>query len=411
MSDPGALAARLARNAVDVLPEGKLIDQLSGDRPLRVKLGIDPTAPDIHLGHTVVLTKLREFQDAGHTVVLIIGDFTARVGDPSGRSAQRPVLDPEQIDANARTFTEQAFKVLDEDNTEVRFNSEWLRMPAEELFGLLGAATVAQILERDDFSKRLQAGAPISLLEMLYPVLQGYDSVAVEADLELGGTDQKFNLLFARDIQAARGRPGQSILTMPILPGIDGVQRMSKSAGNYVGVTEAPEEMFGKLMRLPDEAMPEYFRLLVEPIEAGPESVGAAETTQGDAGEGAAMGWEQLPPNEAKRLLARTIVARFWGRPEAEAAEEHFNRLFVRHEPPAEVEELRVEPGAVVHLPALVADHFGLSRSEARRLLGQGGIRLDGEPLAADDLDVDSVRLDGKILQVGKRRYRRVRAG
>ena len=259
MPDHAGQAARLARNAVDVLPQGALADQLDEGRPLRVKLGIDPTAPDIHLGHTVVLTKLREFQEAGHTVVLIIGDFTARVGDPSGRSAQRPVLEPEEIDANAKTFTEQAFKVLDPEGTEVRFNSEWLRMPAEELFGLLGQATVAQIIERDDFSKRLAAGTPISLLELLYPVLQGYDSVAVKADVELGGTDQKFNLLLARDIQSAQGMKPQSVLTMPILPGIDGVQRMSKSAGNYVGVTDPPEEMFGKLMRIPDSAMPEYY--------------------------------------------------------------------------------------------------------------------------------------------------------
>jgi len=391
MPDHAGQAARLARNAVDVLPEGALAAGLEEGRPLRVKLGIDPTAPDIHLGHTVVLTKLREFQEAGHTVVLIIGDFTARVGDPSGRSAQRPVLEPEEIDANARTFTEQAFKVLDPEGTEVRFNSEWLRMPAEELFGLLGQATVAQIIERDDFSKRLAAGTPISLLELLYPVLQGYDSVAVKADVELGGTDQKFNLLLARDIQSAQGMRPQTVLTMPILPGVDGVQRMSKSAGNYVGVTDPPEEMFGKLMRIPDSAMPEYFRLLVEPVE---------ETA-----------WEELPANEAKRLLARTIVARFWGPAEAEGAEEHFNRLFVRHEPPAEVEEVKVSGDGAVHLPALLADGFGLSRSEARRLLGQGGVKLDGEPLGAEELDVDSARLDGKILQVGKRRHKRVRVG
>jgi tyrosyl-tRNA synthetase len=394
MPNHAGQAARLARNAVDVLPEGTLADQLDAGRPLRVKLGIDPTAPDIHLGHTVVLTKLREFQEAGHTVVLIIGDFTARVGDPSGRSAQRPILEPEEIDANARTFTEQAFKVLDPEGTEVRFNSEWLRMPAEELFGLLGKATVAQITERDDFSKRLAAGTPVSLLELLYPVLQGYDSVAVKADVELGGTDQKFNLLLARDIQSAQGMRPQSVLTMPILPGTDGVQRMSKSAGNYVGVTDSPEEMFGKLMRIPDSAMPEYFRLLVEPAAAG-------ETA-----------WEDLPANEAKRLLGRTIVTRFWGSPQAESAEEHFNRLFVRHEPPADVEEVVVEGGSGdVHLPAVLADGFGLSRSEARRLLGQGGVKLDGQPLGAEDIDVDSVRLDGKILQVGKRRHKRVRVG
>ena len=228
-----------------------------------MKLGIDPTTADIHLGHTVVLEKLREFQQAGHTVVLIIGDFTARVGDPSGRSAQRPLPSPEEIEANAATYQEQAFKVLDRERTEVRFNSEWLRMEPEELLGLLAQTTVARLLERDDFQKRLAAGAPIAALELLYPLLQGYDSVAVEADVELGGTDQKFNLLFGRDIQTAYGQKPQSILTMPILVGTDGVQKMSKSLGNYVGVTEAPEEMFGKLMSIPDEAMPEYYRLLL----------------------------------------------------------------------------------------------------------------------------------------------------
>ncbi len=257
------MATDLTRNAVDVLPAGMLQEQLDAGAPLRVKLGIDPTTPDIHLGHTVVLEKLREFQQAGHQVVLIVGDFTARVGDPSGRSAQRPMPSPEEIEANATTYQEQAFKVLDRERTEVRFNSEWLRMAPEELLGLLAQTTVARLIERDDFQKRLAAGAPIAALELLYPLLQGYDSVAVEADVELGGTDQKFNLLFGRDIQTAYGQKPQSILTMPILVGTDGVRKMSKSLGNYVGVTEAPEEMFGKTMRVPDAAMPEYFRLVL----------------------------------------------------------------------------------------------------------------------------------------------------
>ena len=228
-----------------------------------MKLGIDPTAPDIHLGHVVVLDKLRAFQDAGHLVVLIIGDYTARVGDPSGRAAERPVLTEEQIAANAQTFQEQAFKVLDPERTEVRRNSEWLAMGSDELFRLVRRFTVARLLEREEFSRRMEAGEPISILELLYPVLQGYDSVAVEADVEVGGTDQKFNLLFGRDVQEAFGQPAQSILTMPILPGTDGVRRMSKSLGNYVGVTDAPEEMFGKLMSVPDAAMGEYYRLLL----------------------------------------------------------------------------------------------------------------------------------------------------
>jgi tyrosyl-tRNA synthetase len=261
---PGEAARFLTRNAVDALPKGELERQLEKGRPLRVKLGVDPTTPDIHLGHTVVLRKLREFQDLGHTVVLIIGDYTGRVGDPSGRSATRPHVDPEEIDRNADTYQDQAFKVLDRDRTEVRFNSEWLDMPVQDLFGLLSTVTIARLLERDDFTNRMEAGKPISALELLYPVMQGYDSVAVDADVEIGGTDQKFNLLFARDIQSTYGKPQQSVLTMPILPGLDGTQRMSKSLGNYIGVTDPPHEMFGKAMSIPDQLMPDYFRLLLD---------------------------------------------------------------------------------------------------------------------------------------------------
>jgi tyrosyl-tRNA synthetase len=385
----------LVRNAVDVLPEGRLAEQLEGERPLRVKLGIDPTTADIHLGHTVVLEKLREFQAAGHTVVLIIGDFTARVGDPSGRSAQRPVPSTEEIAANAATYQEQAFKVLDRERTEVRYNSEWLRMEPEALLGLLSHTTVARLLERDDFQKRMAANAPIAAVELLYPLLQGYDSVAIEADVELGGTDQKFNLLFGRDIQSAYGQPPQSILTMPILVGIDGVQKMSKSLDNYVGVTDAPEEMFGRLMRIPDEAMPEYFRLLLgEDVPAG-------------------------APNEAKRQLGRRIVERFHDAGAAREAEEHFDRLFVRHEAPDEVEELLLGPSAGgpvdagdsggIYLPGLMAEAFEMSSSEARRLIEQGGVKLDGEAVAAERFDFEPAELDGRMLQVGKRRFRRLR--
>jgi tyrosyl-tRNA synthetase len=381
----------LTRNAVDVLPAGMLEEQLGGGRPLRVKLGIDPTTADIHLGHTVVLEKLREFQQAGHTVVLIIGDFTARVGDPSGRSTQRPLPSAEEIAANAATYQEQAFKLLDRERTEVRFNSEWLRMEPEALLGLLAQTTVARLLERDDFQKRLAAEAPIAALELLYPLLQGYDSVAVEADVELGGTDQKFNLLFGRDVQSAYGRKPQSILTMPILVGIDGVQKMSKSLGNCVGITDAPEEMFGRLMSIPDEAMPDYYRLLL-----GAEAPAGA-------------------PNEAKRELARRIVERFHDADAARAAEEHFNRLFVQREAPDEVDEVELTPylgddGGCVHMPLLMAGAFEISSSEARRLIRQGGVKLDGEPIPADSLDIEPDRLDGRVLQVGKRRFRRLRA-
>jgi tyrosyl-tRNA synthetase len=385
--------ADLTRNAVDVLPAGMLQEQLAGGRPLRVKLGIDPTTPDIHLGHTVVLEKLREFQQAGHQVVLIVGDFTARVGDPSGRSAQRPMPSPEEIEANAATYQQQAFKVLDRERTEVRFNSEWLRMAPEELLGLLAQTTVARLIERDDFQKRLAAGAPIAALELLYPLLQGYDSVAVEADVEIGGTDQKFNLLFGRDIQTAYGKKPQSIITLPILVGTDGTQKMSKSLGNYIGVTEAPEEMFGKVMRVPDEAMPGYYRLV---LGAEPPA--------------------DLPPNEAKRALARGVVERFHDADAASAAEDHFNRLFVEHGTPDQVEELDLDPfvadgGGEVHLPLLMAGAFEISSSEARRLISQGGAKLDGEPLPSDTLDLAVGELDGRVLQVGKRRFRRLRAG
>ncbi len=381
----------LMRNAVDVLPDGMLAEQLAAGGPLRVKLGIDPTTADIHLGHTVVLEKLREFQDTGHTVVLIVGDFTARIGDPSGRSTQRPVPSLEEIAINAATYQEQAFKVLDRERTEVRCNSEWLRMDAEGLLGLLATTTVARLLERDDFQKRLAAGAPIAALELLYPLLQGYDSVAVEADVELGGTDQKFNLLFGRDVQSAYGQRPQSIMTMPILVGIDGAQKMSKSLGNYVGVTDLPEEMFGRLMRVPDEAMADYYRLLLG------EDVPNAS------------------PNEAKRELARRIVERFQGAAAADQAEQHFNRLFVEHEAPDEIDEIELSPfvgrdGGPVHLPLLMAQAFDISSSEARRLLKQGGVKLDGEALAADDLDLEPSRLDGRVLQLGKRRFRRLRA-
>jgi len=375
----------LTRNAVDVLPEGRLQEQLESSRPLRVKLGIDPTTADIHLGHTVVLEKLAEFQRAGHTVVLIIGDFTARVGDPSGRSKARPMPSPEEIDANAATYQEQAFKILDREKTEVRRNSEWLRMEPEALLGLLAQATVARLLERDDFQKRMAAGVGVTALELLYPLLQGYDSVAVEADLELGGTDQKFNLLFGRDIQEKFGKPQQSVMTLPILVGTDGVQKMSKSLGNYVGVTDAPEEMFGRLMSIPDEAMPEYFRLLLgDEVPAG-------------------------SPNQAKRELGRRIVERFHGAGAGEEAEGHFNRVFVDRGVPEEIEEFDL--GSLgngpegVQLPKLIADGFGISSSEARRLIKGGGVRLDGEKVAPETLALPSAELVGRVLQVGKRRF------
>jgi tyrosyl-tRNA synthetase len=395
MASPATDAAFLTRNAADALPAGALERKLEEagreGRPLRVKLGLDPTASDIHLGHTVVLQKLREFQDLGHRVVLIVGDFTARVGDPSGRSSTRPVLSGEEIEANARTYREQAFRVLldDPERFELRRNGEWLDMRMEELFRLARTTTIAQLLERDDFSRRTAAGRPVSMLELLYPLLQGYDSVAVRADVELGGTDQTFNLLLARDIQRAFGQPEQAVLTVPILPGIDGTEKMSKSLGNHIGVTDPPEEMFGRTMSLPDQAMESWFRLLAIDPPAG-----------------------EVPAMDAKRALARRIVTRFWGDEAAREAEAHFDRTVIRQEAPEEVEDLVVtfDDGSV-HLPALIASGFGHSRSEARRLLAQGAVRLDGEALGESDLDLPAERLDGALLQVGRRRFRRLRVG
>ncbi|HWH10308.1 MAG TPA: tyrosine--tRNA ligase [Solirubrobacteraceae bacterium] len=377
-------AEELARDAVDCLPVGELARLLAIGRPLRVKLGIDPTAPDIHLGHTVVLTKLRAFQDAGHTVVLIIGDYTARVGDPSGRSSTRPQLSDEQIDANARTFQEQAFKVLDPGRVEVRHNSEWLDMTMGDLFALLRTTTVGALLERDDFAKRRAAQTPISMLEMLYPLMQAYDSVAVRADVELGGTDQKFNLLLGRDVQRAYGMPEQAILTMPILVGTEGRLKMSKSLGNQIGVTDPPGEIYGKTMSVPDTALDQYYRLLLG--RPPPADLGS---------------------RDAKRLLARELVTRFHSADDAERAEAEFD-LIARGGEPDRIDELRVVPAAdgLVHLPGVIADGFGKSRSEARRLLAQGGVHLDGRVI--DEIDVAGRRLDGRVLRVGKRHFRRL---
>jgi tyrosyl-tRNA synthetase len=390
-------AAELARNAVDSLPEGALAEKLrrarAEGRQMRVKLGIDPTAPDIHVGHAVVLRKLREFQDAGHRVVLIVGDYTARVGDPSGRSELRPMLSSEEIDANAKTFQEQASKILDSDpeRLEVRRNSEWLQMGMAELLALVRTTTVAQLLERDDFGKRWQAREPISMLELLYPLLQGYDSVAVRADVELGGTDQKFNLLLGRDIQRAYGQQEQAILTMPILVGVEGHRKMSKSLGNQIGITEDPQEMYGKTMSIPDEAMDEYYRLLLRR-------------------DGVPCG---LSPRDAKRELARELVGWLHSPEQARAAEAHFDRVHRDHGQPDVIEDARVraDPDGQVHLPAVIASEFGISRSQARRLIDQGGVSLGDRMLAAGEHDVPVARAEGQVLKVGKRRFRRLRSG
>ncbi len=392
-------AAELARGAVEDLPAGVLAERLrvarAEGRPLRVKLGIDPTAPDIHLGHTVVLRKLRQFQDAGHRVILIIGDFTARVGDPSGRSTLRPILSVAEIEANAATFQDQALHVLAEDpeRLEVRRNSEWLEMPSLALLALMRNATAAQLLEREDFAKRFAAREPISMLELLYPLLQGYDSVAVRADVELGGTDQKFNLLFGRDIQRAYGLAQQAILTMPILVGTDGTRKMSKSLGNQIGVTDPPQEMYGKTMSIPDGAMEQYYRLLLgrEPPAGAAQGAAAAR--------------------DAKRELAHAIVAWLYSEQDAATAEAHFERVFGQGGEPEEMPE-HAFPCASgnLHVPGVIGEAFGISRSEARRLIDQGGVSLGGRTLASGEHDVACEQADGEVLRVGRRRFVRLRA-
>ncbi|WP_217912857.1 tyrosine--tRNA ligase [Miltoncostaea marina] len=378
----------LGERAVDLVPPGGLEAKLALGRPLRVKFGVDPTAPDIHLGHAVPLVKLREFQDAGHTAVLIIGDWTARVGDPSGRTSTRPMLSAEQIEENAASYRQQAFRIIDPERTEIRSNGEWFGgMGLEEVFRLAGSATVNQLLRRNDFAGRMAADQPVSVLELLYPLMQAYDSVMVEADVEIGGTDQLFNLMLGREIQAHWGMAPQVALTMPILPGLDGVQKMSKSLGNHVGVADAPEEQFGRTMRIPDAALAEWYRLLA-PAEPAP---GAG------------------PAVEDKRRLGRLIADRFHGPGAGERAEAHFNRVVRDRQAPEEMPEVPL-PAGTVHLPALLADALGVaSRSEARRLIAGGGVSLDGEPVR--ELDLDAAALDGRVIRAGKRRFARLRAG
>jgi tyrosyl-tRNA synthetase len=373
------------QHAVHVLPEGELARKLELGRPLRVKLGVDPTSPDVHLGFAFVLDRLREWQDAGHTVVLIVGDYTARIGDPSGRSAERPVLPDEVLDANARHFAEQAFRILDRDKTEVRFNGEWLaKLSFAEMVRLTRTLTVARLLERNDFAQRLAANEPISLSELLYPPAQAYDSVAIEADVEIGGTDQLYNLVAGRDVMERYGLEPQLVVTYPLLVGLDGVEKMSKSRGNYVGILEAPEEIFGKVMSIPDAALGQWWTLLV------------------------GGGGHPAEPLEWKLELARRITARWHGAEGARAGEDHFSRVVRRHEAPADVPEATFEAGnGVVHLPALLARLAGQSTSHWRRQIDQGGVKVDGSTPAG--YDVAAATLDGALLQAGKRRYFRLK--
>jgi tyrosyl-tRNA synthetase len=377
-------AAELTRNAVHVLPDGELEKKLALGRPLRVKLGIDPTGPDIHIGFAVVLGRLRAFQDAGHMAVLIVGDYTARIGDPSGRSKERLVLDDEVLDRNAKLFAEQAYRILDRDRTEIRFNGEWLgALDYAELVRLTRTGTVAQLLERNDFRERLAGGAPISVSELLYPFAQAYDSVAIEADIEVGGTDQLYNLLMGREVMAHYGLEPQSIITYELLVGTDGEEKMSKSVGNYVGIDDPPEEQFGKTMSIPDKALDQWWRLA---LDAHPP---------------------ELEPMEAKLALARRIVERYHGPEAAERAEGHFTRVVRKGGAPDEVREAALPQGDPVHLPAVLATCFGMSTSEARRLIADGAVKVDGVPV--DGLDVPRATLDGALVQAGKRRFVRLR--
>jgi tyrosyl-tRNA synthetase len=375
--------AELTRNAVDVLPAGGLQEKLELGRPLRVKLGIDVTSPDIHVGRAVPLQRMRAFQDEGHTGVLIVGDYTTRIGDPSGRSAERPILSDEEIDRNAKSYLEQAMVILDPGRTEVRHNGEWLaKLTYADVVRLARTVTVARILERDDFTNRMKAQEPISISELLYPLMQAYDSVAVEADVELGGTDQLYNLLAGREVMPHYGLEPQVVLTTPLLLSWDGT-KMSSSKGNNIPLTAPAEEMFGRTMRISDDQLEEWYRLVREqPVPDG-------------------------DPLEAKLELARFIVRRSHGDDAAAAAEAHFTRVVRRGEAPDDVPDLALPQGDPVHLPALLVESLGVgSTSEARRLIQQGGVKLNGEP--APGLDVPRSALAGALLQVGKRRFARL---
>ncbi|MCI0402391.1 MAG: tyrosine--tRNA ligase, partial [Acidobacteria bacterium] len=399
--------AYLRKGSAEIINEPELRQKLElaqkSQRPLRAKLGVDPTAPDIHLGHTVVLRKLRHFQDLGHTAIFLIGDFTGMVGDPSGRNTTRPPLTREQVLANAETYKQQVFKILDPERTEVRFNSEWLgKLSSEDLVRLCGQYTVARLIEREDFRTRLEANQPISLHELLYPMLQAYDSVALEADFELGGTDQKFNLLVGREIQRAYQQPSQVLVMTPILPGLDGVQRMSKSLGNYVGITEPPAEMFGKLMSISDDLMWTYYELLT-----GIEPARLAELRK-DVGKGS------VHPMDAKRDLAKLIVRDFHSADGADQAAAEFSRVFRDRQSPSKIPERRLTSADRQKLGAdktvriaRLLDHLKLapSRTEAERLIKQGAVELDGRRVEDVRAEVELGRGREFTLRVGKHRF------
>jgi tyrosyl-tRNA synthetase len=385
-------AAQLGRHAVEVISNDELAAKLADGRPLRIKLGLDPTAPDLHLGHSIALKKLRDFQRAGHTVIFLVGDFTATIGDPTGRSETRKPLTREQIEANAKTYQSQVAMVLDPAQTEVRYNSEWMNVvDTRKLIEIAAKLSVARMLERDDFERRLEKQEPLFLHELLYPLIQGYDSVALKADVELGGTDQKFNMLVGRELQRAYGQPPQVVMTMPLLEGLDGVRKMSKSYGNYVGLTDRPEDMFGKLMSIPDTLMHRYFELL----------------TDVDTTELAGIKSGAMHPMEAKKRLATTIVEEYHDAAAARTARQYFETKFQRREIPKDVPVYRINEALWV-CELMKQLQFAPSTSEARRLLSQGAVRVDGETVT--DANFQFVPGEHRILEVGKRRVARIEA-
>ncbi len=388
----------LKKGAVDVIREEDLRKKLEKSaktgKPLRVKFGADPTAPDIHIGHTVVIRKLKAFQDLGHTAIFLIGDFTGMIGDPTGKSVTRPPLSREEINRNAETYKEQIFKLLDPDKTEIRFNSEWFdRFGAADFIKLASHTTVKQILERDDFEKRMREEKPIALHELLYPLVQGYDSVALEADIELGGTDQKFNLLVGRNLQREYAQEPQVVITTPLLEGLDGTNKMSKSLGNYIGITDAPSEMFGKIMSASDDLMWRYYELLTDLTAAEIERL----KTGGEN------------PRNAKVELAKRVVKDFHSPADASNAEDEFNRRFVKKEMPDEIEETFVAAGNYKLVDLLVRTNLAQSKGEARRLIEQGGVKIDGERVSNAQVEIETNADRDFVFQVGKRKFLRVK--
>jgi tyrosyl-tRNA synthetase len=391
----------LKKGAVDLIRDEDLRSKLERSaataKPLRIKLGVDPTSPDIHLGHTVVVRKLKAFQDLGHTAIYLIGDFTAMIGDPTGQNVTRPPLSVEQVKANAETYREQVFKILDPDKTEIRYNSEWMgKFDAADFIKLAAKTTVRQILERDDFEKRMADERPISLHELLYPLVQGYDSVALEADVELGGTDQKFNLLMGRNLQREFDQEPQVILTTPLLEGLDGVQKMSKSLNNYIGIEEMPDQMFGKVMSISDELMWRYYELLTDMTL---DEVNALKFK-------AESGAEH--PRDLKVELARRIITDFYSQQTADKAEEEFNRRFVQKEVPDEIEERRLPAKQYRLTDLLTMTDLAPSKGEAKRLIEQGGVRINGEKATAASAEINLIDGSSYLIQVGKLKFLRV---